>query len=81
MKTTLDIPDPLLREARKMALRERTTLRALVERGLWQVVVKSKSRRRFKLRKASFKGRGLRPELRAAGWDRLRDMAYDGRGG
>lgn len=81
MKTTLDIPDPLLREARKMALRERTTLRALVERGLWQVVVKSKRRRVFKLRKASFKGRGLRPDLRDADWDRVRDMAYNGRGG
>jgi len=29
MKTTLDIPDPLLREARKIAARERTTLRRL----------------------------------------------------
>jgi hypothetical protein len=34
MKTTLDIPDPLLREARTVAARERTTLRALVEQGL-----------------------------------------------
>jgi hypothetical protein len=31
MKTTVDISDPLLREARKIAARERTTLRALVE--------------------------------------------------
>jgi hypothetical protein len=81
MKTTLDISDPLLREARKIATRERTTLRALVEQGLRQVVDDTKRRRRFRLRKASFNGRGLRPELRDAGWDRLRDMAYEGRGG
>jgi hypothetical protein len=81
MKTTLEIPDALLREARKMALRERTTLRALVERGLWDIVVKGKRRRSFKLRKASFEGEGLQPDLRGAGWDRLRDLAYDGRGG
>jgi hypothetical protein len=29
----------------------------------------------FRLRRASFKGRGLQPELRAAAWDRLRDLA------
>jgi len=34
MKTTIDIADPLLDEARKLAAREGTTLRALVERGL-----------------------------------------------
>jgi hypothetical protein len=81
MKTTLDISDPLLREARKLAARERTTLRALVERGLRHVVTEKKRGPAFRLRKASFKGRGLRPELADAGWDRLRDLAYEGRGG
>lgn len=81
MKTTLDISDPLLRQAQKLAARERTTLRALVERGLRQVVSENQRRPVFRLRNASFKGRGLRPELREAGWDRLRDLAYEGRGG
>jgi hypothetical protein len=81
MKTTLDIPDPLLREARKVAARERTTLRALVEQGLRRVIAEKNRKPAFRLRKASFKGRGLRPELADAGWDRLRDRAYEGRGG
>jgi len=81
MKTTLDISDPLLREARKVAVRDRTTLRALVEQGLQRVVAERKRKRAFRLRKASFKGRGVRPELADAGWDRLRDLAYEGRGG
>jgi hypothetical protein len=81
MKTTLEIPDPLLREARKIAARERTTLRALVEQGLRQVVVEKKRKTMFRLRQASFKGRGLRPDLADAGWERLRDLAYEGRGG
>ena len=34
----------------------------------------------FRLRKASFKGKGLQPELRDAGWERIRDAAYEGRG-
>jgi len=81
MKTTLEISDPLLREARKLAARERTTLRALVEQGLRQVVAEKKQKPVFRLRKASFRGRGLRPELGGAGWERLRDLAYEGRGG
>jgi hypothetical protein len=81
MKTTLDISEPLLQEARKVAARERTTLRALVEQGLRRVVAEKKRRQPFRLRKASFKGRGLRAELGDAGWDRLRDLAYEGRGG
>jgi hypothetical protein len=79
MKTTLDIADPLLREAKHVAAREGTTLRALVEQGLRRVVAEKKQKRAFRLRKASFKGRGLRPELADAGWDRIRDLAYEGR--
>lgn len=81
MKTTLDISDPLLREAKRLAAREGTTLRALVEQGLRRVVAEKKKQPVFRLRKASFKGNGLRPELRDVGWERLRDLAYEGRGG
>jgi hypothetical protein len=81
MKTTLEISNPLLREARQIAARERTTLRALVEQGLRHVVSESRKRKRFKLRDASFGGRGLRPELRNASWDQIRDLIYEGRGG
>jgi hypothetical protein len=82
MKTTLEISDPLLREARKVAARDRTTLRALVEQGLRHVVAEKQRRQpAFRLRKASFKGRGLRPELRDAEWSRLRELAYEDRGG
>jgi Bacterial antitoxin of type II TA system, VapB len=80
MRTTLDISDPLLREARKLAARERTTLRALVERGLRQVVAEKKYKPAFRLRKASVGGRGLRPEFVDAAWDWLHDVAYKGRG-
>jgi hypothetical protein len=80
MKTTIEISDPLLREARKLAAREGITLRALVERGLRRVVAETKPRAPFKLRRASFKGRGLKPDLCDASWDKLRDLACEGRG-
>ena len=82
MKTTIEISDPLLREARKVAAREGVTLRTLVERGLHRVVAEKKNNNPpFKLRRASFKGRGLQTEQRDASWEKLRDLAYEGRGG
>jgi hypothetical protein len=79
MKTTIEISDPLLREARKLAEREGITLRALVERGR-RVATETKPGAPFKLRRASFKGKGLQADMRGASWGRLRDLAYEGRG-
>ena len=80
MKTTIEISDPLLRQARKLAASEGVTLRMLVERGLRRVVSETKSATPFKLRRASFKGEGLQADRADASWDRLRDLAYEGRG-
>jgi hypothetical protein len=80
MKTTVEISDALLRQARKLAAREGVTLRALVERGLHRVIAETGQGTPFTLRRASFKGKGLAPELNEASWDRLRDLAYQGRG-
>jgi hypothetical protein len=76
LKTTIEIADPLLLEVRKVAAREGVTLRTLVERGLHHVVAQTKQRAPFKLRRASFRGKGLRSDLRDASWDRLRDVVY-----
>jgi hypothetical protein len=80
MKTTIDISDALLREAKKVAAREGVTLKTLVERGLHRVVAETKQAPRFKLRRASFKGNGLQAELRDASWETIRDLAYERRG-
>jgi hypothetical protein len=81
MKTTIDLADPLLDEARKLARRDGTTVRALVEQGLRQVLAQKRRAAPFRLRDASFAGDGLRAELEGASWDRLRELAYEGRGG
>src|SRR5580700_7714473 len=82
MKTTIEISDPLLREARKLAEREGLTLRALVERGLRRVVTETKTKTvaPFKLRRATFKGKGLQADAHVDSWGRLRDLTYEGRG-
>lgn len=81
MKTTVEIPDALLEEARKLASREGTTVRALVEEGLRKIVSERRQIRGFKLRNAAFKGEGLQPGVAGASWERIREMAYEGRGG
>jgi hypothetical protein len=82
MKTTIELADPLLDEARALARRDGTTLRALVEQGLRLVIAqRRRGGTRFRLRDASFAGDGLRPELEGASWERLRELAYEGRGG
>lgn len=81
MKTTVEISDTLLQRARELLAEEKTTLRALIEEGLRLVVERHSQRRPFKLRKASFRGRGLRPELQRADWSAVRALAYEGHGG
>ena len=80
MKTTVEISDALLGEARRVADRRGVTLRTLVEEGLRQVVKSDRSKPRFTLRDASFGGTGLGAEFADGDWDRIRDAAYGGRG-
>jgi hypothetical protein len=66
---------------RKIASHEHTTLRALVEQGLRKIVAERKATRPFRLRQVTFKGQGLVPELSWDDWDKIRDIAYEGRTG
>jgi hypothetical protein len=70
-----------LREVRDLAVREGVTLRTLVERGLHRVVAESRHSAPFKLRRATYKGKGRQAELADASWDRVRDLIYERRGG
>lgn len=81
MKTTVEISDALLEDAKRVAARDGATVRELIEQGLRQVIAHRKQLRPFRLRKASFKGEGLAPEAQAVEWERLREIAYEGRGG
>ena len=80
MKTTVEISDGILDDARKVAARDGTTVRALIEAGLRREILERRRASRFRLRRASFKGRGLCPELSGATWEQIRDLAYEGRG-
>ena len=82
MKTTIEISDALFSEARMLAAAEGTTFRQLVEAGLRHALAQRKTQvAPFRLRDASFSGNGLVADLQDAPWEKLREMAFDGRGG
>ena len=81
MKTTVEIPNALVEEAKKLAAREDTTVGALIVQGLRHVISQRERKPAFRLRKATFKGRGMSAEARTVGWRRLRELIYEGRGG
>lgn len=81
MKTTVHIPDTLLEEARKIAVQEQTTVKALLEEGLRRIIDDRKRKKTFRLRKVTFKGNGLQPDIAGASWQKIREMSYEGRGG
>lgn len=81
MKTTVEIMDALLTEAKRLAAEEGTTVRALVEEGLRRVLEERRQRTEaFELRRVTFGGNGLRPEFREGSWERIRDAIYEGHG-
>lgn len=79
-KTTVELPDSLLREAKRVALKEHTTVKALIEQGLRTIVTARTRKQGFRLRKATFKGNGLVSGGSLHDWDAIRDLTYSGRG-
>ena len=80
MKTTVDIADSLLAEAKLLAAEQQTTVRALVEEGLRHAVEERKRTSVFVLRSVSFGGNGVRPDIREGSWERIRELIHEGRG-
>ena len=81
MKTTIDIADSLMTEAKSVAAREGTTVKSLVEEGLRLAISRRGEAGSFHLRPASFRGDGVRPDVSLESWDDVRSLIYGGRGG
>jgi putative antitoxin of VapBC-like toxin-antitoxin system len=80
MKTTVEIADALLAEARKVAANDGTTVRALIEDGLRRTLAARRSKAPFKIRLVTFRGDGLHPQAGEGAWERIRELIYEGRG-
>jgi hypothetical protein len=81
MKTTVHIPDALLKEAQLIAAKEKTTLKALIAEGLKEVVQQRKTRKPFKLKDMSYPPAHLvKEKVEPKSWDEIRAIIYEGRG-
>jgi hypothetical protein len=81
MRTTLDLPDPLFRQAKRLARDRKIPFRALVAEALRRVLKEEPPRRRFELPDRSFGQGGLVAGLNWTDWERIRDISYEGHGG
>ena len=80
MKTTIEIADDLLARAQAKAQKEKTTLRALTEQGLRQVLQEPPRKDRRLPPLVTVRGKGRVGDFKQAGWDRIRDEIYHERG-
>lgn len=81
MKTTIDIADPLLDRARRLASAEHTTVRRLVEDALAQMLAQREAPRKpFRLKSFKTRGGGFQPGFEDGSWEKIRDEIYRGRG-
>jgi hypothetical protein len=79
VKTTVELPEELLRAAQRTARREGTTVKSLLEEGLRLALARHLDAEVTGLRDASVGGNGLRPEFRGASWAEIRNAAYGDR--
>ena len=78
MKTTVEIPNALFRQAKKYAASSGLTLREVIETALRRTLEGNAScKTRFRLRDGSFKGSG---PVAGEDWETFRNVLYEKRG-
>jgi hypothetical protein len=78
VKTTFDLPSPLLDQARALAAKRNVTVKELVISGLRKVIDESaKPEKPFKLPNASVKGKGLQQGVQRLSAAQLIAFSYE----
>lgn len=78
VKTTVELPDPLLREAKQYAASQGIPLRQVMELALQGLLHSPGHRGRFRLRTATTDGEGTTLH---SDWGEIRSLIYEGHGG
>jgi hypothetical protein len=76
MKTTIEIADDVLSKARRVAAREKKTLRQIVDEALRERLARSGSPQPFRLRKHPFNGQGRQAGITEGDWQTVRELIY-----
>jgi hypothetical protein len=77
MRTTLELPDALFAEAKRLADARGITLRELTIEGLEAVFDQHRRAPKLRLSDASYGEGGLIEGLDETEWNRIRDLAYE----
>jgi hypothetical protein len=80
MRTSVDLPDSLLRRARKLARERGTTLRQILIEGLTARLDREPTARGYRLQDRSYGEGGLVSGLAWSDTERLDEIAYGDRG-
>ncbi len=80
MKTTIDISDAVLLQAKRLAARSGTTVKALVELGLRRVIAEKAKDAGFELVPVTDKLPVNPSHEPGLSWAQTRDVIYEGRG-
>ena len=76
MKTTIELPDELLDQLRRVARQEGSSLRRLVEEGLQRSLKARRTTAHRALDFPSYGGSGLTASFQGASWSEFRDEIY-----
>jgi len=74
MKTTIELSDHILIQAKKVARQRSITLRSLIEESLAETL--SQPITPTEIKPVTFKGKGLHPEFENASWEQIREAIY-----
>ena len=80
MKTTIELSEKLLKEAKKYAAEKGLTLKSVIETALRNMFEHKNRPIKFSLRKATFKGEGVQEGQSEGDWTSVRGKIYKGRG-
>jgi hypothetical protein len=82
VRTSFDLPDSLLAEAKRLANKRKVPLRELIEEGLRMVLAQQrKSAQPFRIKDCSYGSLGLVEGLSWGDWDRMLELTYGDRQG
>jgi len=76
MRTTIELPDELFRQAKITAAKEGVTLRSIIESGLRTELARRKASS-YQLPDLSVGGNGMTTGIDEADWPAIRDIIYN----
>ena len=78
MKSTFNISDPLFRKLEQYCKAKNVTMRKVLESALTMFLAETaQTKKKFKLKKNTFRGKGLKPGIEEGDWSKIRDLIYE----